>query len=53
MSVRDTLLDRPDVKEAAVDYDAGLAYVLPEGRFDAAGAIAALGDGGKYTARVR
>ncbi len=53
MSVRDTLLDQPNVKKAAVDYDKGLAYVLPEGDFDAAKAIAALGDGGKYSAKVQ
>lgn len=53
MSVRGTLLDRPDVKEAAIDYDKGLAYVVPDGKFDAAAAIAAIGDSGKYTAKIQ
>ena len=53
LSVRDTLLDQPNVKDAAVDYDKGLAYVLPDGNFDTDKAIAALGEDGKYTAKIQ
>ena len=51
--MRDTLLDLADVKDAAVDYDKGLAYVVPDGEFDSGKAITALGDGGKYSAEVQ
>ncbi|MDF1700160.1 MAG: hypothetical protein P1V36_03250 [Planctomycetota bacterium] len=47
--MRDTLLDE-NVKDAAVDYDAGLAYLIPEDGYTAQEAIAALGKSGKYTA---
>ena len=53
LSVRDALLDQPNVKEAAVDYDKGLAYVLPDGEFDASKAMSALGEDGKYSAKVQ
>ena len=53
LSVRDTLLELTSVKDAAVDYEKGVAYVLPEGEFDSAKAITAIGDGGKYTAKVQ
>ncbi len=48
--MRDTLLDQPNVKDVAVDYDGGLAYVLPDGDFDTAKAVAALGESGQWTA---
>ena len=51
--MRDTLLALSNVKEAAVDYDKGLAYVLPDGNFDTEQAIAALGEGGQYTAKIQ
>ncbi|MEE9392359.1 MAG: hypothetical protein V3W41_07625 [Planctomycetota bacterium] len=53
MSVRDALLDQPNVKEVAIDYDKGLAYVLPDGDFDVEKAISALGEDGKYTASIQ
>ncbi|MEM7164577.1 MAG: hypothetical protein AAF581_03895 [Planctomycetota bacterium] len=51
--MRDTLLALADVKDAAVDYDQGLAYVLPAGNFDTEQAIAALGEGGRYSAKTQ
>ena len=36
-----------------VDYDKGLAYVVPKGTFDQAAAIAAIEAAGDYTAKVR
>ncbi len=53
LSVRDALLDQPNVKEVAIDYDKGLAYVLPDGDFDVEKAISALGEDGKYTASIQ
>ena len=53
LTVRDALTGRDDVQEAAVDYDKGLAYVVPKGTFDQAAAIAAIEAAGNYTATVR
>lgn len=50
--MRDALLELPDVNDAAVDYDKGVAYVIPKGEFDKARAIKALGESGKYTATI-
>ena len=52
LSVRDALLDG-NVKEAAVDYDAGLAYVVPGEGYTANDAIAALDKTGRYKGKVR
>ena len=52
LSVRDTLLDE-NVKDAAVDYDAGVAYVLPSDGYTAEAAIAAINKTGKYEAEKR
>lgn len=50
--MRDTLTNVANVHEAAVDMDAGLAYVVPEDGFEVEKAIAALGETGKYTASL-
>ena len=47
------LLEQPGIKAAAVDYEKGLAYVLPEGDWDDAQVLAALRESGKYSARVQ
>ena len=52
MSVRGTLLDQ-HVKEAAVDYDAGLAYFVPGDGYTAQQAIEALAQSGKYKAQIK
>ena len=52
LSVRGTLLDQ-NVKEAAIDYDAGLAYVLPGDGFTGADAVAAVNETGRYSAKMR
>lgn len=51
LSVRDTLLSQ-DVKEAAIDYDAKKAYIVPADGFKPQDAIAALKETGRYTATV-
>ena len=51
MAVRDTLLSQ-NVKEAAVDYDAGMAYVIPKDGYTAQDAIAAINDTGRYQAKL-
>lgn len=51
--MREILKDQPNVKEAAVDYDAKKAYVLPDGEFDTQKALAALAESGKYEATVQ
>ena len=51
--MRDTLLEVAGVQDAAVDIDKGLAYVVPGTEFDASRAIAALGEGGQYSAKVQ
>ena len=50
--MRGTLLDG-NVKDAAVDYDAGVAYVLPNDGYSAEDAIAAINKTGKYQAKSR
>ena len=52
MSVRGALLDE-NVKDAAVDYDAGLAYVVPGEGYTAEKAVAAIGKSGRYKAQVK
>lgn len=52
MSVREALLDE-NVKQAAVDYDAGLAYFVPNEGYTTEQAIAAIGKSGPYKARVK
>ena len=52
MSVRGALLDE-NVKKAAVDYDAGLAYLVPGDGYTADQAIEAVGRSGKYKAKVK
>ena len=51
--MRDALTARPDVQEAAVDFEKGLAYVLPKASFDANAAIAAIEGAGTYKAKRR
>ena len=51
LSVRGTLLDQ-NVKEAAIDYDAKKAYIVPGDGFKAQDAIDALKKTGRYTATV-
>ena len=40
--MRSTLLAQPNVAEVGVDYNSKVAYIVPEGEFDAAQAIEAL-----------
>lgn len=52
--MRDALLNRADVEEAAVDQGKGVAYVLPkEGGLDVEAACAAVAAAGHYEARLR
>ena len=50
--MRGTLLDG-NVQEAAVDYEAGLAYILPNDGYTADDAVAALNDTGRYKGAKR
>ena len=52
LRVRDTLL-AGNVEEAAVDYDAGLAYVLPKDGYTADDAIAALAKTDRYKGKQK
>ena len=52
LSVRDTLLGG-NVEDAAVDYDAGLAYVLPKDGYTADDAIAALAKTERYKGKKK
>ena len=52
LSVRDTLLDG-NVKDAAVDYEGGLAYVVPGEGYTAKDAIAALDKTDRYKGKVK
>ncbi len=52
LRVRDTLLSG-NVDEAAVDYDAGLAYVMPKDGYTADDAIAALAKTDRYKGKVK
>lgn len=40
--MRNALLAQPNVEEVGIDYSAQVAYVVPNGEFDAEAAIAAL-----------
>lgn len=50
--MRDALLDG-NVKDVAIDYDAGLAYVLPGEGYTAEDAVAAINKTGRYEAKLR
>ncbi len=52
LSVRDALLESSNVKSAAVDYDKGVAYILPEGEFTSKEADGVFAKDDKYTAKI-